>query len=130
MKVNIRFDCLSDATVTEFADLYLKETPSPRPPTGNIPPVFVIGGQREIFIEDIVAWACLTEEEGVHVQMLVESAQVHDFAISPRMCVNGSQPEHLIWEKSVGAVATWIEKITAGRIANKVKKKKSVSANC
>jgi acetyl esterase/lipase len=48
-----------------------------------LPRCFIVAGQRELLVEDAVAYSCLLEEAGTEVALMVEPSAAHNFALEP-----------------------------------------------
>jgi acetyl esterase/lipase len=71
----------------------------------HIPPSLIVVGSRELFVEDIVAYACMLEEAGTNVSILVEPGAVHNYAIEPTLA--GSAAYH----RAIDNIIDYLSKI-------------------
>ncbi|RKP07707.1 Alpha/Beta hydrolase protein [Thamnocephalis sphaerospora] len=58
--------------------------------SARLPRCFIVVGQRELLVEDAVAYACLLEEAGTEVALMVEPSAVHNFSIEPMVAGRAS----------------------------------------
>ncbi|RKP25480.1 Alpha/Beta hydrolase protein [Syncephalis pseudoplumigaleata] len=70
-----------------------------------IPPSLIVVGSRELFVEDVVAYACMLEEAGTHVSILVEPGAVHNYAVEPTLA--GSDA----YQRAVGNITDYMRKV-------------------
>ncbi|KAI9593662.1 Alpha/Beta hydrolase protein [Syncephalis fuscata] len=71
----------------------------------HIPPCLIVVGSRELFVEDVVAYACMLEEAGTDVSILVEPGAVHNYAMLPALA--GSDAYH----RAVDNITSYIGKV-------------------